>query len=59
MFEKPFVGGAEVVEASVSVRGANETVFRTLTVAGEAHVTFPTILREHIGLVLTEFVLKC
>jgi hypothetical protein len=59
MLKKPFVGGAEVVETSLSARGANETVFRTLAVAGEAHVAFPAISWKLIGFVLSELVLKC
>lgn len=54
MFEKLFVGGAEVVEAPFAVRGVGEAVFRAFAVAGKADAAVATILGEAVAFGLAE-----
>ena len=43
MMKKPFVGTTQIVQAELTIRSLQKSVFGALTIAGKSHVTAVTI----------------
>ena len=54
MREEQLVSGTQVVQAFLSIRRANESMFRAFAMTGKADVTFAAVARQGVKLVLAE-----
>ncbi len=57
MAKNAFVGGTKIGQPRFPVRGMNETMLGAFPVAGEAHLAFPAIVRQHFELITAELAL--
>ena len=58
MIEEFLVRGAQVIQAGLAIRGANESVLRAFAVAQEAYFAFAAIAGQGIGLGAAEIPLE-
>jgi hypothetical protein len=54
MLKKGLVSGADIIQARFSIRSFDETVFRTLAVAGEQDLTLQAIAGKQVFLIAAE-----
>jgi hypothetical protein len=50
MPEERFVTGTKIVQSFLTIRSLQKSVLWALSIAGEAHIAFQTMLRENIPL---------